>query len=89
MRINNGKLIEGCRQPRRYKLALLTFVALLPPVYFLPPALSAVITGPRLLSVAVAVAAIVVLMTYVIMPVLKRLAANWLCEPSRKNHRFS
>ena len=84
MRFDNRESSQQCGQPRQYKLALLTFVALLAPVYFVPPALSAVITGPRLLSVSVAVAVIVVLMTYVIMPTLTRLAANWLCEQTRK-----
>lgn len=86
MRIGNEESTQQCGQPRRYKLALLTFVGLLAPVYFVPPALSAALSGPRLLTVSAAVAAIVVLMTYVIMPVLTYLAASWLCEqPSRKS----
>jgi antibiotic biosynthesis monooxygenase (ABM) superfamily enzyme len=86
MRIGNEEPIQRCRQPRRYKQALLTFAGLLAPVYFVPPALSAVLSGPRLLTVSAAVAGIVVLMTYVIMPILTRLAANWLFEqPSRKS----
>lgn len=81
----NREPTQHCRQPRRYKLALLTFAGLLAPVYFVPPALSAVLIGPRLLTVSVAVAAIVALMTYVIMPVLTHLATSWLWEqPSRK-----
>ena len=80
--------IPRCRQPRRYKLALLTFAGLLAPVYLIPPALSAVLSGPRLLTVSAAVAGIVVLMTYVIMPVLTRIAGNWLFEqPRRKSQR--
>lgn len=76
-----------CPQPRRYKLALLTFVGLLAPVYFIPPALSAVFTGPRLLTVSAAVAGIVALMTYVIMPVLTKLTAGWLFkQPARESH---
>ena len=85
MRIGNGKPTQQCGQPRRYKQALLTFVGLLAPVYFVPPALSSVLVGPRLLTVSAAVAAIVVLMTYVIMPVLKFLTASWLCEQPSKN----
>lgn len=84
MRIDNGQSTQECGQPRRYKLALLTFVGLLAPVYFVPPALSAALRGPRLLTVSAAVAAIVVLMTYVIMPVLKNLTASWLCEKRGK-----
>lgn len=85
MRIQNEYSNQRCYKPRRYKLALLTFVGLLAPVYFIPPTLGAVLGGPRLLSVCAAVAAIVVLMTYVIMPVLTYLTAHWLFErPIRK-----
>lgn len=83
MRIGNGEPIQRCRQPRRFKLALLTFAGLLVPVYFVPPALSAVLSGPRLLTVSAAVAGIVVLMTYLIMPVLTHLTAGWLFEQPR------
>lgn len=80
MRIGKGEPTRQRCQPRRYKLALLTFVGLLAPVYFLPPVLSKVFIGPRLLTVSVAVAVIVALMTYIIMPVLTYLASGWLCE---------
>lgn len=82
--MGNREPAQPCGQPRRYKLALLTYVGLLAPVYFVPPALSSVLVGPRLLTVSAAVAAIVVLMTYVIMPVLKYLTARWLCEQSSR-----
>lgn len=86
MQIGNKKSNQQCGQPRRYKQALLTFVGLLAPVYFVPPALSSVFIGPRLLTVSAVVASIVVLMTYVIMPALTYLTARWLCEqPSGKS----
>ena len=86
MRVGNREPNQHCRKPRRYKLALLTFVGLLAPVYFVPPALTEVLTGPRLLTVSVAVAVIVALMTYVIMPVLTFFATSWLYkQPSRKS----
>ncbi|MEM7501000.1 MAG: hypothetical protein AAF417_03100 [Pseudomonadota bacterium] len=86
MPISDGESNKTCHQPNRLKLALLTFVGLLAPVYFIPPALSAVLGGPRLVTVGAAVAGIVVLMTYVIMPVLTRLAARWLIEqPSEES----
>jgi len=84
MHIGNEEPIQRCRQPRRYKLALLTFAGLLVPVYFVPPVLSAVLSGPRLLTVIAAVAVIIVLMTYVIMPVLAHLTAGWLFDPRSK-----
>ena len=63
MQTGNERPIQHSRQPRRHKLAVLTFAGLLAPVYFIPPALAAVLNGPRLLTVIAAVAGIVVLMT--------------------------
>lgn len=83
MRTGNRESVQQCGQPKRFKLAFLTFVGLLAPVYFVPPALTSALTGPRLLAVSIAVAVIVLLMTYVIMPVLKYVAASWLCERPR------
>lgn len=89
MSIGKEETVQFYRQPRRYKLAILTYVGLLAPVYFIPPALAALLNGPRLLSVSVAVAGIVVLMTYVIMPVLTNLAAGWLFEkPGQRSQAF-
>ena len=85
MQLGHEESLQRCRRPKRYKLALLTFAGLLAPVYFVPPALAEVLKGPRLLTVSAAVAGIVVLMTYVIMPVLTMLAANWLYEKPRRN----
>lgn len=89
MSIGKKETIQPCRKPRRHKLALLTFVALLAPVYFIPPALSAVLNAPRLVTVSAAVAGIVVLMTYVIMPVLTVLTAGWLCESLKQTKEQS
>lgn len=80
MHINNAKSTQPCLQPRRHKLAMLTFAGLLAPVYFVPPALASVLHGPRLLTVSAAVAGIVVLMTYVVMPLLTHLASGWLFD---------
>lgn len=80
MRNRKVEFVQRCPRPRRYKLALLTFVGLLAPVYFLPPVLATVFSGPRLLTVSVTVAGIVALMTYIIMPVLTKLSARWLFE---------
>ena len=71
---------ENHPQPKRYKLAILTYLGLLIPVYFLPPAVAAILNGPRVVTVGVAVAGIVALMMYVIMPLLTRLAAGWLSD---------
>ncbi len=84
MRIGDIGPIQRCFQPRQYKLAILTFLGLLGPVYFLPPAISGVLEGPRILIVATTVAGIVVLMTYVIMPLFSRFASGWLFEQHDK-----
>ncbi|MFK7856741.1 MAG: hypothetical protein AB8B79_21670 [Granulosicoccus sp.] len=84
MQTTNREAIQQSRQPRRYKMALLTFAGLFAPVYFVPPALSAVWSGPRLLTVGLELAGIVALMTYVIMPLLTHLAADWLLEQPGK-----
>ena len=77
--------MDPCPQPRRYKLALVTFAGLLAPVYFLPPALETLLSGPRIVTVVVVVGGTVALMTYVIMPLLTRLSRNWLFEKPRAN----
>ncbi|MEM1246614.1 MAG: hypothetical protein AAGK22_09580 [Acidobacteriota bacterium] len=51
-------------------------------MFFIPPALEALIPGHPLVLVPAAVACIVVLMTYVVMPLLQRLFRPWLRSPS-------
>lgn len=70
--------------PTRHKLAVLTFFGLLAPVYFIPSAVEALLGGPRFLVVSIAVAMMVTLMTYVIMPVMTHLASGWLTDKSGK-----
>ena len=80
MRVSDQNNATRCGKPKRYKLALLTFLGLLAPVYLIPPALAEALSAPRLLLTAVAVAVIVMMMTYIIMPALKYLSAGGLCE---------
>lgn len=77
-RIQRETRAEPCAAPPRYKRALLTFLGLLAPVYFIPPALTALLPRRPFAVVALAVACIVVLMTYLIMPALQRVFAPWL-----------
>ena len=70
--------------PTRHKLAVLTFFGLLAPVYFILSAVEALLGGPRFLVVSIAVAMMVTLMTYVIMPVMTHLASGWLTDKSGK-----
>ena len=73
-----------CAAPPRYKRALLTFVGLLGPVYLVPPALASLIPGHPVAVVPLAVACIVVLMTYLIMPVLQRVCGPWLLSSPKR-----
>ena len=65
-------------QPKRHKLALLTFLGLVLPVYVIPPAIENVLPNHHLLSVVASVGLIVWLMSYLIMPFMTRIAGNWL-----------
>ena len=64
--------------PPRYKIAFLTFVGLLAPVYFIPEALFRLLPGEKLIVTILAVALIVPLMMYAIMPVLMRIFDGWI-----------
>ena len=74
----SGTTAQPCSPPPRHKRAILTFLGLLGPVYFIPPVLAAWIPGPAVALVPLTVASIVVLMTYLIMPALQRLFGSWL-----------
>ncbi len=89
MSTGKEETVQSYRQPRRYKLAILTYVGLLAPVYFIPPALVSVLSGPRLLIVGAAVAIIVALMTYLIMPALTHFAGDWLFDRTRSKSLIS
>jgi len=65
--------------PSRHRQALLTFVGLVAPVYFIPPALASVLPLGRFAIVVASLALIVPLMSYVIMPALQ-----WLFGPTRR-----
>lgn len=65
-----------CPPAPRHKLALLTFVGLVAPVYFIPPMLADVLPWGRLPVVLGSLALIVPLMTYAILPGLRWLFAG-------------
>jgi len=69
--------------PPRHKMAALTFLGLVAPVYFIPPVFRAILPGHRLLGVLLSVASIVLLMTYAIMPALTRAGSAWLRSDGR------
>ena len=67
-----------CAQPKRHKMALLTFLGLLAPVYVIPPALRSVLNDHQALAVMISVGLMVGLMSYFIMPLMNRIAGDWL-----------
>lgn len=66
------------RHSQRHKMAVLTFLGLLVPVYVIPDALDYFLPEQRILGTLLGVALIVILMTYVIMPVLIRGFRGWI-----------
>jgi len=70
--------VDPCRPLPRHKMAALTFIGLLAPVYFIPQLLSRIFPGQTLIITFVAVGIIVALMNYVIMPILKLVFRGWI-----------
>lgn len=55
-------------KPNKHVMALVTYLALVPLVYFIPPQVAVIMPDRPLLQVMVAVAIIVPMITYVVMP---------------------
>ena len=70
--------IVQCRPLPRHKMAALTFIGLLAPVYFIPQLLSQLLPGQTLIVTIMAVGIIVALMNYAIMPILKSVFRGWI-----------
>lgn len=64
--------------PPRYKMATVTLLALWPLVHYIPPWIKSIVPGPAALGELGALAAIVALMTYLVMPLATRVLAFWL-----------
>ena len=73
--------IDRCPPLPRHKMAALTFIGLLAPVYFIPQLLSRLLPGQTLIVTIMAVGIIVALMNYAIMPILKSIFRGWI-EPT-------
>lgn len=59
--------------PRRYKMAIVTFLVIWPMVHFIPRAVARGVGSRGLLAEALGTATIVLAMTYVVMPLVSRL----------------
>lgn len=66
------------RVPAKWKMALVTFAVIWPLVHFVPRGIDAALHGPPLVMEVTSVGAIVLLMTYAVMPTVTRLLARWL-----------
>lgn len=66
------------KPPSREKMAFVTFLGLIAPVYFIPKLVIAHVTQAPLLITVTSLAIITPLMVYAIMPVLTRLFRPWL-----------
>lgn len=64
--------------PPRHKMAILTFVGLIAPVYFIPSTIAATLPVGHLAVVIVSLVLIVPLMSYVVMPTLQWAFDGWL-----------
>lgn len=62
--------------PSRHLVALLTFIGLLPLVYFIPPWVATYISDNQLAMTVIAVAIIVPIITYLWLPWCLRLISN-------------
>lgn len=70
---------ESRPMPKRWKMAIVTFLGVLPSVLLWSSLLPALLTGLHWLAVAVVVnAAVVATLTWIVMPWLTRIFHNWL-----------
>lgn len=67
-----------CKPLPKHKMALLTFIGLLVPAYFIPGFLIRILPNNSLLVSVIAVGVIIPLMSYLIMPLLTYLFRRWL-----------
>jgi len=63
-------LIPNREMPNKHFMALITFLLLLPLVYFIPELVSAYISNKRFLISLISVAIIVPLLTYILIPMV-------------------
>ncbi|MEH6452554.1 MAG: hypothetical protein V7782_05860 [Psychromonas sp.] len=63
--------------PNKHVIAIITYFALVPLVYFIPQWINAILPANKLIQVCVALAIIVPIISYIVMPLaLKRLNKN-------------
>lgn len=66
------------KAPSREKMALVTYLGLIPPVYFIPPLVVDHASPAPLVVTMISLAIITPLMVYAIMPILTKITSKWL-----------
>jgi len=69
---------QGQKPPSREKMAVVTYLGLVPPVFFIPPLISRYITEDPFVGTLASLGIITPMMVYLIMPLLTKIAAPWL-----------
>jgi len=64
--------------PSREKMAFVTYLGLVPPVYYIPPLITEYVTENIFLGTLASLGIITPMMVYFIMPILTKVAAGWL-----------
>lgn len=66
------------KPPSREKMALITYLGLVPPVYYVPPLVTEHLTNAPMFATLISLGIITPMMVYIIMPVLTQLFKPWL-----------
>lgn len=66
------------KPPSREKMAFVTYLGLVPPVYFVPPLITEYVSADPLIGTLASLGVITPMMVYAIMPILTKVAARWL-----------
>lgn len=69
--------LNNTKKPNQHIMALISFLALVPLVYFIPDFVGRYVTDNKLLNVIVAVGIIVPIISYVVVPTSLKLLAKW------------
>jgi len=65
--------MDNDKQPNKHIMALITFLALVPLVYFIPELIKSALPANKLLNVTVTVGVIVPIVSYIVMPIVLKI----------------
>ncbi len=69
--------MNDTKKPNQHVMAFITFVTLVPLVYFIPDLIAHLLPGSKLLNVTIAVGIIVPIISYVVMPISIKVIARF------------